>query len=561
MGIPLNPKHLKRYGQIGALLVKHGRSDLVRQAGLEATIAEPPGVRPDDASRGESLASDLEGLGPTFIKLGQLLSTRVDLLPTAYTDALSRLQEDVEPFPFDEVRTIVEEELKTGIDKAFREFDPVPIASASLGQVHRARLPSGRMVAVKVQRPGVRETITEDFEAIEEIARFADEHTDTGRRYRTLGIVEEMRRSLLNELDYRREANNLRTLQANLQEFERIVVPSPIEGYVTPRLLTMEFVRGRNVTDLSPLARMEVDGEALTDELFRAYLKQVLVDGVFHADPHPGNVFLTDDKRIALIDVGMVGKLGPDLQDGMLRMLLAMSEGRGRDVADISIEMGERTELFDAAGFRADIGRLVVEFHTGPVEQLQIGRAVMELTRAAGQNGLIIPQQLTMLGKTLLNLDQVGRTLDPRFDPNAAIRRHASDMMQRRMLRNASPAQLLTGLLEANEFAQKLPGRLNRVLDSLTEREFEVRIRMANDTLLLAGLHKIANRIAAGAVLAALIVGASMLMQVETTYRIFGYPGLAMLLFLAAAIGGIILLLDILLHDRWTRGSKGPTGE
>jgi ubiquinone biosynthesis protein len=556
MSISLNPRHLKRYGQIAALLVKYGRSDLVRQAGLDTELDEPPPESLAATPEAEELANDLERLGPTFVKLGQLLSSRVDILPEAYTDALSRLQENVEPFPVDEVERIIREELKVRPSAVFAEFDPVPIAAASLGQVHRARLPSGRDVAVKVQRPGIRETIVDDFEALAELAEFFDGHTEAGRRYRFRRIVEELRRSVIEELDYRREARNLDTLGDNLAEFQRVVVPCSVPECTTTRVLTMDFVHGRKVTELSPLARIELDGEGLADELFRAYLKQVLVDGIFHADPHPGNVFLTDDHRIALIDVGMVGRLGPELQVGMIRILLAISEGRGRDAADVAIDMGERLAGFDANGFRTEMSRLVLDVRTANARELQIGRLVMELTRAAGEHGLVMPQQLAMLGKTLLNLDQVGRTLDPSFQPNAAIRQHAAELMRQRMLQTMSPGSLVTSLLETNEFVQRLPGRLNRVFDAVTEREFEVRVRLANDTLLLDGLQKIANRIAAGAVLAALIIGASMLIRVETDLSILGYPAIAMILFLAAAIGGIILLIDILTHDRWSRKAR-----
>jgi ubiquinone biosynthesis protein len=551
MGISLSPRHLKRYGQIAALMVKHGRSDLVRQAGLDAALEDAPEATPAETSRAEDLAADLEAMGPTFTKLGQLLSTRVDLLPEAYTTALARLQEGVEPFEYEQVEAIIEEELGVRMSRAFSAFDPIPLAAASLGQVHRARLPGGREVAVKVQRPGVREQVADDMEALEEIATFLDEHTEAGRRYRFSGILEEMRRALVNELDYRREAANLRNLGANLAEFEQIRVPEPIDDFVTSRVLTMEFVRGRNVTGLGPLRRMEIDGAALADELFQAYLKQVLVDGFFHADPHPGNVFLTLDGQLALIDVGMVGRLAPDMQDGMLRMLLAMAEGRGRDAAEIAIEMGEATEVFEKEAFRRRISRLVLEHFTIDTRNLQIGRVVMELTSAAAEHGLIIPSELTMLGKTLLNLDQVGRTLDPSFEPNVAIQRHAVELMRRRMLKSASPAHLLTSALETNEFLQRLPSRLNRVLDSVTDREFEIQIRVRNDQLMLDGLQKIANRIATGAILSALIVSASLLMRVDTPFRILGYPGFAMLLFGAALVGAVLLLVDIVTHDRW----------
>jgi ubiquinone biosynthesis protein len=386
-----------------------------------------------------------------------------------------------------------------------------------------------------------------------EIAAFLDAHTEVGRRYRFERILDELRRSLFHELDYRREAANLTRLGESLAEFERIVVPRPIEGYVTSRVLTMEYVEGRSIRDVGPLARLEMNGQDLAEQLFRAYLQQVLVDGFFHADPHPGNVFLTTDFRLALIDVGMVGLLGPEMQDSVVRLLLAMSEGRGRDVAETAMELGERTRDFDTATFTEEINGLVLDYAGAPARELQIGRLVLETTRAAAANGLLIPPQFTLLGKTLLNLDQVGRLLDPEFEPNAAIQRNAADLMRQRVLKSASPGNLFNSLLETNEFVQRLPRRLNRVLDAVSEREFEVRIRIANDNLIMDGLQKIANRIAAGAVLAALILAAALLMRVETAFRIVGYPGLAVILFLAAVAGGVILVVDVFTHDRWTR--------
>jgi ubiquinone biosynthesis protein len=559
MGITLKPKHLKRYGQIAALLMKYGRSDLVRNAGLEAVLEDTAAAEAGDQPEAEELAADLEAMGPTFTKLGQLLSSRVDLVPPAYIAALTRLQESVQPFGQEEAERIVQEELGVKLRQAFSEFDPVPVAAASLGQVHRAKLPSGREVAVKVQRPDVRETVVNDLEVLRELAVFFDNHTEAGVRYRFEQALDEMGRALLDELDYRREAANLRSLGQQLAEFERIVIPQPVPGYVTGRVLTMDYVHGRKITAMSPLIRMELDGAALADELFEAYLKQVLDDGLFHADPHPGNVFLTEDHRIALIDVGMVGRLPPELQDGMLRMLLAMSEGRGRDAADVAIDMGVRTELFDQEGFRQEIARQVLRFYTSSAEELQYGRMVMDLTRAAADHGLIIPAQLTMLGKTLLNLDLIGRTLDPGFQPNLAIQRHAGELMRRRMMRSASPGHLLATLLETNDFVQRLPGRLNRVLDAITERELEVNVRVLNESVLLSGLQKIANRIAAAAVLAALILASALLMPIETNFRILGYPGLAIMLLLVAAVGAGILLFDIVSHDRTESRRRGPS--
>jgi ubiquinone biosynthesis protein len=558
MGISLKSEHLKRYSQLAGLLVKYGRSDLVRNAGLEDALeagAEPAGA--EATAEADQLAADLEELGPTYIKLGQLLSTRLDLIPGAYAEALARLQDDVEPFPAADVERIVQEELGVRVSKAFEEFERVPIAAASLGQVHRATLRGGRRVAVKVQRPGIRQVIVDDLEALGEVAALLERHTEVGERYQFAQLLGEMRRTLLWELDYRQEANNLASLGSNLAGFPRIVVPEPVDDYTTSRVLTMDYVRGTKITTIGPLTRLRMEGEQLAETLFEAYLKQILVDGFFHADPHPGNVFLTDDRRIALIDVGMVGRITPDLQDKLVRLLLAISEGRGEDAAGLLVELGERRPDFDPEAFRREITRLVIQHHNVSAEELQIGRVVVELTRGAAENGLRVPTQLTVLGKTLLNLDQVGRTLDPRFEPNAAIRRHAVDLMQQRMLKNVSPGNVFSSLLEMNDFVQRLPGRVGRVLDSVADNELEVSVRLTNASMIMEGLQKIANRVALGAVLASLIIGAAMLMRVETTFRILGYPGFAMLLFLGAAIGGVMLMLDIVMHDRRGRRRGG----
>ena len=550
MGISLKPQHLNRYRQIAWLFVKYGRSDLVKDAGLEETLEAEQRVTPKEAAKASELADDLEKLGPTFVKLGQLLSTRVELLPRAYLEALARLQDKVEPFPFDEVEKIVTSELGVRMSKAFSDFEVAPMAAASLGQVHRARLRDGRQVAVKVQRPGIRDAMLEDLDALDEIAEFLDNHTAAGKRYEFCQMLDQFRKSLLRELDYRQEASNLTTIGKNLTEFEHIVVPEPIADYVTSRVLTMQYVHGKKITDLNPLARMEFDGGALAEELFRAYLQQILVDGFFHADPHPGNVFLTDDYRIALIDLGMVGKIMPGLQEQLLQLLLAIAEGRGDDAADIAIKVGDRKEDFAEKEFKHAIAEIVAKQQGATVEQMQVGRLVLEVTQVAGESGVRVPAELTMLGKTLLNLDQVGRTIAPDFDPNASIRRNAAQIMQQRLLKSLSPGNLFSGVLELKDLVQRLPARLNKIIDAIANNEMKISVDAIDEKTLVVGFQKVANRITVGLIIAALIVGAAMMMRVETSFRIWGYPGLAILLFLAAAGAGVFLLINILFYDK-----------
>jgi ubiquinone biosynthesis protein len=545
VGLSLQPKHLARYRDIARLLIRYGRSDLVREIdidGLEAEDRDAPVC--EDAAR---LADDLERLGPTFIKLGQLMSTRVDLLPAPYTDALARLQDDVAPFPYDDVERIVVDELGVDLRHAFASFEPVPLAAASLAQVHRATLHSGREVVVKVQRPGIRKQIADDMAALGELAEFADAHTDIGRRFGFSDLLEQFRKALVAELDYTREATNLTTLARIVQPWPRLVVPRPVLDYSTGRVLTMDFLPGRKVTELGPLARTDLDGGPLVDDLFRAYLQQILAEGFFHADPHPGNVLLTSDDRLALIDLGMVARLSSSSRDCIVKLLLAVSDGNGEGAADALASLGTQRDDFDRDRFRSDVADLVqrsVELGSG----LQAGAVVLEMTRIAGRRGLRPAPELGLVGKALLNLDQVAQTLDPTFAPADAVRRHTAAILQSRM--TTSTGGLLGAAMEARDFTVQLPGRINKVMDAVADGKFELKIDAIDEPQLLAVMQRLANRLATGIVLASLVVGAALMMQIPTESRIFGYPSIAMVCFALAAGGGAALLISVLLADR-----------
>jgi ubiquinone biosynthesis protein len=368
--------------------------------------------------------------------------------------------------------------------------------------------------------------------------------------------VQEFRRTLFQELDYRREAHNLVRIADNLARFPRIVVPRPVDDYSSERVITMEFIKGRKITALTPLVRQEIDGEALASELFRAYLHQIIIDGFFHADPHPGNVFLTDDGRIALLDLGMVSRLSPARQDQLLKMLLAVSDGNGDRASALAVQIGDPHPDFDEPALRRDVINLVASYRDAPLEELQVGRVMLEITRSAGRHGIRLPSELTMLGKTLLNLDQVGRTLAPEFDVNKALNQEASDLMQQRMRQGVSPSNVFATALEAKEFLEHLPARVNKLLDAVVNNQLKVHVEVIDEGAVIEGLQKVANRITLGLLLAALIIGAAMLMQVETRFRLFGYPGLAILFFLAAAGGGAWLAFIILSSDKAPRSRR-----
>ena len=545
MALSLNLHHLGRYKDIGTLLIKHGRGNGIRD--FDPTDPEPDGAATEEDAR--DLADKLESMGPTFIKLGQLLSTRSDLIPPVYLNALARLQDDVEPVPYEQIEETVTTELGARISKAFQSFEVTPVASASLGQVHRAVLRNGRSVAVKVQRPGVRKRVVDDMEVIEELAEFVDRHTNVGRTMGFGGMVEEFRRSIMAELDYRLEAANLRLLHSNVAEYDLIVVPQPVDDYSTSVVLTMELVEGRNVGSLGPLALQEIDGTALVHQLFDCYLDQILVDGLVHADPHPGNLMLTSDGRLALIDLGMVARIGPQMQDALIRLLVALSDGQGGEVAAIMSGLGEQLESWNPARFEREVTYLVQQHKIVVLGNIESGRVVGELARIAGECGLRPPSELTMLSKALLNLDQVAIKLDRNFDPNAAVQEHVGEIMRRKMLQSASPANLLAAAMDAKEFVEKLPGRVNKVMDALAEGQLTLNIQGVDEKELMRGVQKLANRVSAGVIIAALIIGAAMLMRIDTRSKLLGYPSIAIVCFLAAAFSGVWLIVTSLMHD------------
>lgn len=549
----LSATHLKRYREIAGLLWKYGRSDLVEQMATSDDFGPTEAKTGPSNATPEQLADELEAMGPTYVKIGQVLAGRPDLLPESYLKALERLQDRVKPFPYEDVERIVMTELGVRISKAFSKFEREPIAAASLGQVHFAELRDGRPVVVKVQRPDIRGQIAEDFEVLGQIATFLDQHTAMGKRYRFATVLEEFRVTIQHELNYEYEAQNLVSLGENLRDFPLILVPQPVRDYCTRSVLTMDYVRGRKVTSLSPLARLDIKGAPLVEELFRSYLKQVLVDGLFHADPHPGNVFVTDDARIALLDLGMVGHTSQGMQESLLKVLLAVSEGNGDDAAEVVIRMSEKLEGFDQAEFRRQISHLVALRRDQGLEQMNVGKSLLDVSQQARDNGLYVPSELTLLGKTLLQLDEVGRILDPEFDPNACIRRNVTQLMSQRMQQDLTQGNLFSSLLEMKDFVSSLPAKLNRIMDAITNAELEIKVKAVDADIALDGMQKIANRITCGVVLAALIIGASLLMRVETRFRLFGYPGLAILLFLAAAAGAFYLVGSIFMQDYRSR--------
>lgn len=466
-----------------------------------------------DDDHAQNLAQALEELGPCFIKLGQLLSTRPDLLPPDYIDALSRLQNTVTPVPCDKIQAIIESELGAPTDQLFASFDPTPLATASMAQVHHAILSNGDEVAVKVQRPGVRQRIEIDIEILHEVARFSTRYTSFGRRYGIYQIVRELERSLNQEMDFRLEADSTRTIGRQIADFQRLVTPRVYDEYTTRRVLTLSFIHGRHLAQVSRAELDELDSRAIARELLSAYLKQIVIDGVFHCDPHPGNIFLTDDGKLALMDFGMVGRFDADQKDRIIILLLAFSERLGERVADTYLEMIEIPKDVDRRSFTQDVSGLVSRYHDMSGGRMAIGTALLDLTRLAQAHNTPVPTAMTLLGKAMLNLDGTIRVLSPALDPVQLIRDYMITVMEKRVAGQLSPGRIFAWVLDMKHLFEKAPRRTEIIMDKLANDQITVRLEVEHFDQAVQSINRAANRLSLSIIAASLIIGGKFILD------------------------------------------------
>ena len=558
-------KHAARYAQVARILMKYGQSDIVVESGLSAAIqvddAEGTASHDWDSNGSESspdssaptpedFAADLQSLGPTFIKLGQLLSTRPDFVAEPYRLALAKLQDDNDPLDLKDVFRCIELELGDQPEVLFKSFDVEPLATASLGQVHRAVMKDGRNVVVKVLRPNIEQQLHDDIEAMEHLAGVCDK-LGVGKAYQLSHLVKSLKYSLVQEVDYNNEANSGLRLAENLSEFQHIVIPKPILSHSAQRVLTMEYVPGEKITGLSEIRLSPHKANELVNELFTSFLHQVLIHGSFHADPHPGNVLLGADDKIVLLDHGLVVNVSPRLQGQLIKLLLAICEGKGSRAAELAEISGVKGVDFDSAKFRMDIERVVSANINQSVDKLETGAALMNIQKAAGSHDLELPMEIILLGRALMQLDEVVSCLNPEFNPNDKIRSEVAGIMSRHSGQKVSLSSLFQSILETTEFAQELPSRANKFADLLANNDLQIKVDAVDENRLLAGLNKVANRISAGLIIAAMIIGAALMMRLETAWTILGYPAIAFCFMAFAAIAGGILVWRVVITDNF----------
>ncbi|MFD0713566.1 ABC1 kinase family protein [Paenibacillus sp. GCM10027626] len=411
-------RHLQRYRKIATALMRNGFGYLVHELGLPDALPLFRSNEQQDIHKktiSERIRLILEELGPTFVKLGQIASTRPDLLPADMIAELKHLQDQVVPFSYEEVKQIVEDELGVPIEQLYLTFDQTPMASASIGQVHRAQLHDGTVVAVKVQRPRIAAVIETDLDMLAELARLAEKRLEWARNYRLQEIVEELARSLQAELDYTAEARNGVKFAAQCAKLNHVRVPALYPDYCSRKVLTMEFMSGIKLSEHGRLVEAGYDRTALAQQLASVILHQVLIEGLFHGDPHPGNVMVLENGDLGLMDFGMVGRLSSEMKQHFALLVIGLRNQSSKTILRAVFKMGIVPDDVDEAALRAEVDELRDKYYDVPLSEVSIGEAVNDLFSVAFRHRIRMPAELTLLGKTLLTMEGVVTELDPNF--------------------------------------------------------------------------------------------------------------------------------------------------
>jgi len=501
---------------VGARLERARRALTVgrvaHKSGLHRILAEigVSGRREATREGAQAFRRGLEELGTTFIKLGQLLSSRPDLLPDVYIDELGRLVDDVPAVPFEEIEAVV---LADFGEDVFVRLEREPLATASIAQTHRGLLATGHDVVVKVRRPGVVEQVDLDLALLRSTVRLAAGHSEAARRIQLEELADELEAHLRAELDFCEEAHNTELVRRLVEPFEGLVVPRVIGPHVTERAIVLERIAGRKVEAGHGLEPGRAAG--LASEFFRAYVVQVVVEGVYHADPHQGNVLLTEDGRLALLDFGLLGRLDEDTRAGLALLLLALAQNRADDVAALVVSLSLTSTRSDQAGFVQDVRRKLPRFHQRPLASIQAGQALADLQRAAIQRDIRLPTSFALVGKTLAQADSIARLLDPELDPVALIEKQSHEVMAREAERRLEPNRLAASVYTQLGPLARLPRSVGHLVSQLEQGTLSVGVVPTGLEELEHNLRSIANRMGAALIIGALLLASSLLVRAK----------------------------------------------
>ncbi|MDP4103766.1 MAG: AarF/ABC1/UbiB kinase family protein [Bacillota bacterium] len=495
-------RHLQRYREIVNAFIRHGFGFTIKELGLSELLSFPKRFFPEgtkgsfNKSTGERIRLFLEELGPTFVKIGQVASTRYDVLPADIISELENLQDQAPPFSYEIVQKIIEDELGHPIADLFKEFNEDPLAAASIGQVHYAVLKTGEAVAIKIQRPNMKGTIETDLEILQDLALLAEQRLDWAAHYQIRDIVDELAKSLLEELDYSIEGRNSEKIAYQFKNDPGIVIPKVYWEYTTKKVLTMEYVEGIKLNEAEKLKEAGNNPKELAKNVVNSILKQILVEGYFHGDPHPGNVLALPGDNIVFLDFGMVGRLSSEMKNNLATLVIALMRKKTDDVVKSIMQMGIVPENIDVMSLRADVDRLYEKYYDVALSTTSLAQVIGDLFGVAYRHHIRIPSDLTLLGKTLLTMEGMVVKLDPEI----SILKVAEPFGKRLLMERYDPKNVAGSvwdqLLEMGGFVNDLPKTLNEISLLLKKGKVKQEISFPDSDRILNKLNRISNRIA-----------------------------------------------------------------
>ncbi len=543
-------RRLRRYRQVMVVLVKYGFGDVVDRLGSGTVRGRILRRGPREISSAQRLRMALAELGPTFVKFGQLLSTRPDILPEHYIHELEKLQDEVPPFPFEQVEAVFLEELGKRPGELFAVFEQTPFASGSIAQVHKALLDSGRRVAVKVQRPGIPSLIETDLAILAELASLAEKHVPELRWFRPADLVDQFARTIRRELDFVAEAQAIERFRRNFEGDPARFVPALHWQYTTSRILTTDYVDGVKVTHLEELEARGYDRKAIARNGARVILKEVFEHRLFHADPHPGNFFVLEGNVIAAVDFGIVGRLDDETAEQLGLLFTAVVQKDSEEILRVFRNLKLLHEDVDVALLKADIADFLDQYHGLPLEKVNTERMIEEMLRMVRRHRIILPVNLALLGRMLAVSSGVGRMLDPEFNIIEEAKPFVRSFLTARLDPRRTARKVMRTWRDYQAMLRSLPGDLEEIAAKLKRGEMLVSLHHEGLSRFILEMDRSSNRLAFGMIVAALIVGSSLIIQLQRGPMVFGFSALGLIGYLIAGLLGLWLVVAILRSGR-----------
>ena len=549
-------RHFRRYRQIVGVLVKYGFGHILSQMriftflklGKRFLVREKREI--EELGYAQRIRLAMEELGPTFVKLGQVLSMRPFLIPLELVIELTKLQDEVAPFPFPIVKEIIESELKAPLEELFAEFNPVSIASASLAQVHKAKTKEGDEVVVKVQRPGIKKIIDTDMEILRDLANLLVKYIPESEQYDPQGIVEELARTFRREIDFKNEGRNIEIFAHNFKGDHTVKVPKVSWDKTASHVLTMEYIHGIKVSNLAELEKARLDRKIIARNAGRALFKQIFIDGFFHADPHPGNLFILEGNVIAPLDFGMMGRLSETLMDELSDLLIAIVTWNPKGIVKVYQKAGVLSEGTDFKSLETDLTEFLYRYHRIPLARIDMKSLINDAFDLIHRHKIKIQSELMLFGKALATYEEVGRMLDPEFDFVTEMIPYVKKLSRRKFRPKIILRDITTTLQDLRDLLVPLPFDLQMITEKLRKGELGFSLQHKGLEKFILEMERSSNRISFSLIIAALIVGSSLIMRLEVGPYLFGYPLLGIFGYVFAGILGIWLVIAILRSGR-----------